>query len=84
LALVRAEDDWDERTGIAPLRAAHDCADDAEHEAAVRLARTKPITAARAAAFIQYVCDDDDEMGQFPWHKVALKTVVEALSSMVA
>jgi hypothetical protein len=79
-AKVRAEDDWDERTGLAPLRAALECAYDADDEAAMRLARTKPTTPAGAGALIQYVCRDD--VGEADWHEVALNTVAEALVSI--
>jgi hypothetical protein len=76
-ASLRAADDWDERTGVAPLRAALDRANDADYEAAERLAETPPSTPAGAAAVIEYVLNDD--IGQCDWHEVALKTVIQSL-----
>lgn len=72
---------WDYRAGTAQLRKASDGASDAEDRAAMRMARTKPTTAAGAAALITYLRRDMDS-GSTDWHDVALKTLASALTQM--
>jgi hypothetical protein len=57
----------------------------AEREAVMRMARTKPVTPAGAAALIDYARRDID-IGEsvIGWPTVALKTVVRALTGMNA
>jgi hypothetical protein len=77
--------DWDYRAGVVPLREQYERANDAWREAAMRMARTKPVTPAGAAALVDYARRDID-IGEsvIGWPKVALKTVVRALTSMNA
>ncbi|MGI8567879.1 MAG: hypothetical protein ACR2KT_01720 [Methylocella sp.] len=76
---------WDERAGVAPLREQYEHTRLAEHNAAMRMARTKPTTPAGATALVDYVRRDID-IGQntIGWPSLALKTVGRALAGMNA
>jgi hypothetical protein len=80
-ANIRAGIEWDNATGIAPLREQSECASDAEHTAAMTMARTKPRTPAGAGALVAYVLKDM-EIGDTEWQAIALATTVAALQSM--
>jgi hypothetical protein len=80
-AQIRAGVEWDNMTGIAPLREQSDRASDAEKTAAMTMARTKPRTAAGAGALVAYVVKDM-EIGETEWHEIALATAAAALQSM--
>jgi hypothetical protein len=80
-AALRAGEDWDERTGIAPLREQRENAKAAELAAAERLAATKPTTPAGASALVAYVTADIGEDIDIDWHRAALHTVAEALNT---
>jgi hypothetical protein len=84
-AAERACVDWDYRAGVAPLREQYEHANDAWRKTVMRMARTKPVTPAGAAALIDYARRDID-IGKsvIGWPTVALKTVVRALTSMNA
>jgi hypothetical protein len=75
--------EWDERAGVAPLRERYEVTCRAEDKAAMRMARTKPVTLAGAAALIGYTRRDiligESTIG---WPEVALKTVAAALVRM--
>ena len=80
-AAERAGVEWDQREGIAPLREQEERANAAECRAAMRMARTRPMTPAGAAALITYTRRDIIE-GEVEWQMVALKTVAAALVRM--
>jgi hypothetical protein len=77
--------EWDHRVGVAPLREQYERANDAWRKTVMRMARTKPVTPAGAAALIDYARRDID-IGEsvIGWPTVALKTAVRALTSMNA
>jgi hypothetical protein len=58
VAAERAAVEWDHRVGIAPLREQYERANAAERRAAMRMARTKPMTPAGAAALVAYIRRD--------------------------
>jgi hypothetical protein len=80
-AQIKAGIEWDNVTGIAPLREQSDRASDAAHTAAMTMARTKPRTPAGAGALVAYVLKDM-EIGDTEWQAIALATTVAALQSM--
>lgn len=80
-AQIQAGIEWDNMTGIAPLREQFDRAKDAENTAATTIATTKPRTPAGAAALITYVLENM-ENGDSEWHRIALATTTAALQSM--
>jgi hypothetical protein len=80
-AQIKAGIEWDNVTGIAPLREQSDRASNAEHTAAMTMARTKPRTPAGAGALVAYVLKDM-EIGDTEWQAIALATTVAALQSM--
>jgi hypothetical protein len=80
-ANIQAGIEWDNATGIAPLREQSDCASDAEHTAAMTMARIRPRTPAGAGALMTYVLKDM-EHGDTEWHGIALATTAAALQSM--
>ncbi|MGB6710440.1 MAG: hypothetical protein WBE85_09845, partial [Methylocella sp.] len=82
-AAERAGVEWDHRAGIAPLREQNERCKDAECRAAMRMARTKPVSLSGAAALIAYTRRDIME-GEMDWQMVALKTVAAALTRMEA
>jgi hypothetical protein len=57
-AAERAGVEWDHRAGIAPLREQYELVAAALRRAAMRMARTKPMTPAGAAAMIAYMRRD--------------------------
>jgi hypothetical protein len=65
-AAERACVDWNYRAGVAPLREQYERANDAWREAVMRMARTKPVTPAGAAALIDYARRDIDIGGPPP------------------
>jgi hypothetical protein len=84
-AAERAGVEWDHRVGLASLREQVESADSAERKAAMRLARTKPMTPAGAGALIAYVLQRERMYGGFEgWEIRALKTVAGALAKMEA
>jgi hypothetical protein len=82
-AAEAAADEWDKRTGVAPLREKLEQAQDALEDAAMRLAKTQPTTAAGASALLAYVSRDIGDEFPCDWHKVALKTVAKSLAEQV-
>jgi hypothetical protein len=80
-ATIKAGIEWDNVTGIAPLREQSDRASNAAHTAAMTMARTKPRTPAGAGALVAYVLKDM-EIGETKWHGIALATTTAALQSM--
>ncbi len=73
---------WDYRTGTAPLREKCNAAKRAAKQAATKLARTKPATAAGAGALIAYIQHDIEENSPEDWQLAALKTVAVSLTRM--
>ena len=71
--------EWDKRAGLTALRRDLDRANSAEHDAAWKMARTRPTTAAGAAALLAYIATDNGsglfELGETPWHETAFRTV---------
>jgi hypothetical protein len=77
----RAGNEWDQRTGIAPLREQYERGKLAEYRAKRHLARTKPTTPAGAGALVAYIQRDLEDALE-DWHWVALKTVAASLARM--
>jgi hypothetical protein len=77
----RAERAWDKRAGLAARRLELDRAILAERRAAIRMAQTKPRTAAGAAALLAHT-SADIEGGNIDWHEIALNTVINTLASL--
>jgi hypothetical protein len=82
-ALIKAGIEWDNLTGIAPLREQAERATDADDTAAMTMARTSPRTPAGAGALIAYILKDAINGGP-EWHEIALATTAAALQSMMA
>jgi hypothetical protein len=78
----RAGDEWDQRTGIAPLREQYERGKLAEDRAKRHLARTKPTTPAGAGALVAYIQRDLEDVALEGWHSAALKTIAAALAQM--
>jgi len=78
-AAIRAGEEWDKRTGVAPIREQYERARGAETAAGMRMAKTTPKTSAGSGALIAYT-RTDLEIGMGPeWHLVALATAADAL-----
>src|SRR5450759_3920241 len=80
-ANIQAGIEWDNATGIAPLREQSDRASDVADTAARIMTTTRPRTHAGAAALMAYVLKDM-ENGEAEWHGIALVTTAAALQSM--
>jgi hypothetical protein len=78
----RAGDEWDQRTGVKPLREQYERAKLAEDRAKKHLARTKPTTPAGAGALVAYIQRDLEDVALEGWHSAALKTVAASLARM--
>jgi hypothetical protein len=78
----RSGDEWDQRTGIAPLREQYERGKLAEDRAKRHLARTKPTTPAGAGALVAYIQRDLEDVALEDWHSAALKTVAVSLARM--
>ena len=76
----RAEKAWDRRAGIAVQRRECDRALNAESDATMRMAKTRPTTPAAAAAMLEYV-KTDAMIGEMEWHSVAFDTIIAAIST---
>jgi hypothetical protein len=81
-AAYAAEKQWYRKSGLAAKRKQLDSAIKAETAYAKVLAKTAPITAAGAGAFLQYILDDDLSEDANYWHMLALKTIAAALLEM--
>jgi hypothetical protein len=61
-------------------------ASDAAENAAWKMARTRPITAAGAAALLEYITTRPTtglfELGETNWHETAFRTVVASLADI--
>jgi hypothetical protein len=79
VALLRAEDAYYERNGLAPLRAKKYELLRATKAAEWRLARTKPASALGAATLLAFVRDYNEDSEPGDWTEVALKNVEKAL-----
>jgi hypothetical protein len=77
----RAKRIWDKRAGLVALRRENDRAWSALRQAGLRMARTKPRSAAGAAALLAYT-KADMSSGETSWHDVALETLIGALASL--
>jgi hypothetical protein len=75
-AAIWAGDEWDQRTGVKPLREQLKRAGQAERRAAMRMARTKPTTSDGAITLINYARRD---LSGGDWQLAALKTVAASL-----
>jgi hypothetical protein len=78
----RSGDEWDQRTGVKPLREQYERAQLAEDRAKRHLARTKPTTPAGAGALVAYIQRDLEDVELEDWHSAALKTVAVSLARM--
>jgi hypothetical protein len=78
----RAGNEWDQRTGIAPLRAQYERGKLAEDRAKRHLARTNPTTPAGAGALVAYILRDLEDVELEGWHSAALKTAAASLARM--
>ena len=68
IAGERAGGEWDKRAGVTKLRRENFRDLRAERRAAVRVAKTKPTTAAGVAALITYILNDiDDDVQLCGW-----------------
>lgn len=74
-----------QEAGLAKRREV-DRASEAADNAAWKLARTKPTTAAGAAAMLAYIATHNGtglfELGEMPWHEDAFRAVTAALARM--
>jgi hypothetical protein len=80
--LATAEREWDQCTGVKPLREQYERAQLAEDRAKRHLARTKPTTPAGAGALVAYIQRDLEDVALEGWHSAALKTVAASLARM--
>jgi hypothetical protein len=80
-ANIQAGIEWDNATGIAPLREQSDRASDVADTAATTMATTRSRTPAGAGALVAHVLKDM-EIGENEWHGIALATTAAALQSM--
>jgi hypothetical protein len=76
----RAEKAWDRRAGIAVQRRECDRAINAESDATMRLAKTRPTTPAGAAVMLEYL-KTDAKPGEMEWHSVAFDTIIATIST---
>jgi hypothetical protein len=68
------------------LRKQYEAANRADDKAAMRMARTKPVSPAGAAALLAYLQRDiEKSLGSLAdWHMIALKTAAGALARMTS
>jgi hypothetical protein len=80
-AQLKAQTEWDKRSGAAPFRRKLDEAYAESRLAREKLSTTKPTTAAVVAALIEYVVADlEDECCS--WHVPAVRAAARALAEM--
>jgi hypothetical protein len=76
----------DRHAGLAALRRAHDCASDAVDNAAWKMARTEPTTAAGASELLTYITTGPITglftLGETDWHETAIRTAVASLAKI--
>jgi hypothetical protein len=77
---VRAGREWDKKAGIASLRQEYERSHRAVRAAARLMAKTKPTTAAGAAAMVDYARRDIEDGVGPEWPMIALKTVAASLA----